>query len=148
MLEWMVVRITFSDRLSATLTDIHLPNLLSLNLSAFLCFFQLSLSLYVYMAYHSLVLYFVFFLQVDPNLFPVEAVPLSVLITCGIPFKSIYCSKKVFAVFLFGASHIHAAGHLLYRLMETKIKNLRCLNLIGPMKSNWISSFSLSVGGK
>ena len=76
------------------------------------------------------------FLQVDLNSFPVKAVPLSVLITCGMPFSKIYCSKKVFAVFPFGSSHMHAAGHLLYRSMEIKIKNLRCLNLIGPMKSN------------
>ena len=76
------------------------------------------------------------FLQVDLNSFPVKAVALSVLITCGMPFSRIYCSKKVFAVLPFGASHIHAAGYLRYRSMEIKIKNIRCLNLNGPMKSN------------
>ena len=31
------------------------------------------------------------FLQVDLNSFPVKTVPLSVLITCGMPFSNIYC---------------------------------------------------------
>ena len=60
-------------------------------------------------------------LHTDLNSFPVKAVPLSVLIVCGMTFSSIYCSRKVFAVFPVGASHIHGAGHLLCRSIEISI---------------------------
>ena len=58
------------------------------------------------------------FLHTDLNSLPVMAVPLSVSIVCGMPFSKLYCSRKAFAVFPVGASHIHAAGHLLYRSLE------------------------------
>ena len=60
----------------------------------------------------------------------------------------ILCSKICFAVFPVGFFQKQAAGHLLYRFIDASMKNRRCLNLIGPMKSNWISEFVLSSGGK
>ena len=41
-----------------------------------------------------------------------------------------------------------AAGHLLYRSMDSKIYNRRLFSVIGPMKSILISSFGLFNGGR
>ena len=77
----------------------------------------------------------------------VKAVALSVLIVFGMPFSFIYCSKNFTAVWLSVDLQKLAAGHLLNRSIESKMYNLRFFSVIGPMKSNCISSFGLLSGG-
>ena len=79
------------------------------------------------------------------NSFPVKAVPLSVLNVCGIPIRFMYCSKKLLAVLPVGVLQMHAAGHVLYQCIDTKMKNRLCSNFNSPMKSNWISLFGFRL---
>ena len=58
-------------------------------------------------------------LQSSLNSFPLKAFPLSVLMVCGRPLGVTHCSKPFFAILPVGASQMHAAGHLLYRSMES-----------------------------
>ena len=87
------------------------------------------------------------FLEYVRNSLPVKAVPLSVLIIFGKPYIIVYCFIKSITVFPSVVLTRLAAGHLLNRSMDSKINILRFLNMIGPMKSNWISSFGSSNGG-
>ena len=138
---------TVRDRLSASLT-VHVSSRFVL-IKSFGDFMLLSTNPVAVCIYDVPYISFMFsFLPTNPISFPVKDVHLSVLTVCGIPFSRIYCSRNVFAVFLVGTSHIHAAVHLLYRSMENCIKSLSCLNLIGPMKSKWRSWFDLSTGGE
>ena len=82
------------------------------------------------------------------NSFPLNAVPLSVLIVWGILFENLYCSRTVLAVRLVEASHMHAADYLLYWSIDFSMKNFRCLHVIGPMKANSISWFAFPTGGR
>ena len=109
--------------------------------------FRLDSLVYVYTVFRIIISYLDFwkFFLIS---FPVKVVPLSILMDCGIPLGVIFCSRRVFAVFLVGVPQKHAAGHLLYRSIDTSMKNRFCLNLIGPIKSNWISWFVLLVGCK
>ena len=55
---------------------------------------------------------------------------------------------KLFAVQPVGVSLIQAVDYLLNRSIESYLKNQRCLNLIGPIKFNWIPWFVFSTDGK
>ena len=74
---------------------------------------------------------------------PANAVVLSVLIDFGTPFKFIFCSRNLTAVWPSVVLRKLAAGHSLNRSIESKIKNLWFLSVIGPMNSNWMFSFDL-----
>ena len=59
-----------------------------------------------------------------------------------------YCSKMFIAVSPSVDVQKLAAGHLLNRFMDNKIGNRRLSTVIGPIKSNWISSFGLFNRGR
>ena len=87
-------------------------------------------------------------LQTSSNPPSVNAIPVTVLMVCGVPIKVIFSFRNLVAVFSVRVSQMHAVGHLLYRYIDTRLKNRLCFNLIGPMRLKQISWFGFWVGGK
>ena len=120
MLEWTVVLITFSERLNASF--ILYPSSKFVLRYFFSVLIPISTNPVGVCIYGVPYISFMFRdLQISLNSFPVKAVPLSALMVCGTPFNVMYCSRKFFADFPVGASHLHAAGHLLYRSIESNM---------------------------
>ena len=87
------------------------------------------------------------FLQNSLKVWPVKTVALSVLIVFGMPIRFMYCSINLTVVSPSVDLQRLAAGHLLNRSIESKIKNLWFFPVNGPIKSSCISSFGLFNAG-
>ena len=88
------------------------------------------------------------FLQTSLNIRPVNAVASSVLIVSGTLFRFIYTLfQKHYRCLAFG--FFSETGFLLFlnRSIQSKLHIQWFILVIGPMKSNWISSFGLLSGG-
>ena len=140
----------FSLLLKISLTpNLCFSFLRSLFIRSLLGFFPLSIRpvqlVFVYTVFLIITLYLGICIILE--FFAGKAVPLCVLIVCGSPFSVMYCSKSLLAVFPFDVSHVQAAGHLLYRVLEINMLKRRCSNFIGPAKPNWTFWFSFSADG-
>ena len=87
------------------------------------------------------------FLQNSLKVRPVNAVASSVLLVFGMPFRFVFCSINLTVVSPSVDLQRLAAGYLLNRSIESKMKKPLVFSVNGPIKSSCTFSFGLFNAG-